>query len=59
MPDIFFKCEACEKNLVVDDAGVGLSVNCPDCSASIVIPQANQSEPLKRMPSLRRRRRSL
>lgn len=38
MPDIFFNCRACEKHLVVDEAGAGQTINCPDCNASIVIP---------------------
>ena len=43
MPDIFFKCGSCGKNLVVEDAGAGLEVRCPECNAEIVIPRATQS----------------
>jgi phage FluMu protein Com len=39
MPDIFFKCEACGKYLLVDDVAAGLSIKCPDCDASITIPK--------------------
>jgi uncharacterized paraquat-inducible protein A len=38
MPDIIFKCEACRNHLVVDEARRGMSVECPDCHASITIP---------------------
>src|ERR1017187_10151888 len=37
------------------DAGAGLTINCPDCSASTVIPQGNQPESLKRMSSSTRK----
>jgi DNA-directed RNA polymerase subunit RPC12/RpoP len=39
MSDIFFKCEACGNPLVVDDAGAGLTVDCPDCRKVIAIPK--------------------
>jgi DNA-directed RNA polymerase subunit RPC12/RpoP len=62
MADIFFKCEDCGQPLVVDDAGAGLAINCPDCKADIVIPlqselppqqstQPSQSPALKECPS--------
>jgi phage FluMu protein Com len=38
MSDIFFKCRVCGKYLVVDDEGVGLAIDCPDCHASITVP---------------------
>ena len=38
MADIFFKCRACEKCLVVDDSGAGTQINCPDCGAFTLIP---------------------
>ena len=38
MPDIEFQCESCKKHLVVDDAGAGLTINCPACNASLIIP---------------------
>ena len=38
MPDIFFKCGKCGKHLVVDDAGAGLQVNCPECNSSVLVP---------------------
>jgi predicted RNA-binding Zn-ribbon protein involved in translation (DUF1610 family) len=38
MVDIFFKCEACGKHLVVDEARKGMPVECPACQAAIAIP---------------------
>jgi predicted RNA-binding Zn-ribbon protein involved in translation (DUF1610 family) len=38
MPDIYFKCYACGKHLVVDSEGIGVTINCPDCKASVRIP---------------------
>jgi DNA-directed RNA polymerase subunit RPC12/RpoP len=42
MPDIFFNCESCGKSLVVDDAGIGLEINCPECNALVIVPQKSQ-----------------
>lgn len=36
--DIQFTCPRCGHNLIVDDAGAGFSVPCPDCSEPIAIP---------------------
>jgi DNA-directed RNA polymerase subunit RPC12/RpoP len=41
--DIFFKCPACGKDLVVDNAGAGVEINCPVCNEKILIPKATQS----------------
>ena len=38
MSDIQFTCPRCGHNLIVDAAGAGLSVPCPDCRESIAIP---------------------
>jgi len=43
MSDIFFKCEACGKHLVADDAGIGAAINCPDCNAAVRIPEQTAS----------------
>jgi DNA-directed RNA polymerase subunit M/transcription elongation factor TFIIS len=37
MPDIFFKCASCGKHLVADESRRGMTINCPDCQASIAI----------------------
>ena len=39
MPDIFFKCGLCGKHMVVDDAGAGMEVACPDCNAVLAVPE--------------------
>jgi len=36
--DIRFNCEHCGKHLVVDEAGAGRSVKCPECSNPVDIP---------------------
>jgi len=38
MPDIRFNCPECEEKLVVDAAGVGRVVPCPQCNRLITIP---------------------
>ena len=39
MPDVFFKCEACGRHFVADDAGAGLIIDCPDCNTPTTIPE--------------------
>lgn len=39
MPDIFFKCEACGRHFVADDAAAGTLIPCPECNESITIPE--------------------
>ena len=48
MADILFKCESCQKQLVVDEAGAGLQINCPTCNASLTIPA---SQPAVEVPT--------
>ena len=38
MSDIQFNCPKCGHSLVVDAAGVGMSVPCPECNEPLVIP---------------------
>ena len=38
MSDIQFSCPKCGHNLVVDAAGAGMSVPCPECNEPLVIP---------------------
>ncbi len=45
MSDIFFNCATCGKDLVVDEAGAGLTVNCPVCNADILIPLQSTPPP--------------
>jgi ribosomal protein S27AE len=44
MSDIRFQCPNCTKGLVVDERGVGQTVECPGCGKSLVIPEP-QSRP--------------
>jgi len=37
MSDIFFKCVACGRHLVVDEARRGMSIDCPGCHVPITI----------------------
>jgi len=39
MSDIQFECKWCTGNLVVDEAGSGMTLDCPHCGKSITVPQ--------------------
>ena len=43
--DIVFNCPACAGELVVDRAGVGLSVPCPHCGHPLTIPEDSSQPP--------------
>ncbi len=38
--DIIFNCPKCEQELEVDSSGAGSEIDCPNCSETIMIPQA-------------------
>ena len=38
MADIFFSCPRCEQGLVIDEAGVGITVKCPTCDHLLAVP---------------------
>ena len=40
MPDIYFQCGKCGKQLEVDAAGAGMQVNCPSCGTSLIVPDS-------------------
>jgi hypothetical protein len=42
---IHFQCPHCDKSLVVEAAGAGLTVACPDCSNNIVVPAPAPAQP--------------
>lgn len=42
MSDIQFICPKCGHNLIVDAAGVGMSVPCPECNEPLVIPSPDE-----------------
>lgn len=44
--DITFNCTSCGQHVVIDEAGAGLTVQCPGCGESIAVPNTNQSDSL-------------
>jgi len=36
--DVSFDCDNCGQNIVIDAAGAGLTVQCPKCNQSVVVP---------------------
>ncbi|HVM61553.1 MAG TPA: hypothetical protein VMV72_11885 [Verrucomicrobiae bacterium] len=38
--DISFTCGNCGKKLVIDDAGAGITIDCPDCGKPVYVPTA-------------------
>jgi len=37
--DITFSCTKCGQHIAIDEAGAGMSVQCPKCDASLTVPQ--------------------
>ncbi len=55
MADIEFLCPECSGELVVDERGAGLDVNCPHCKAPIQVPwpedeTATEEDPTQKLP---------
>ena len=48
MADIYFTCPRCKQHLVIDEAGVGMTVSCPTCKHMLAVPGLSQQEDLKR-----------
>jgi DNA-directed RNA polymerase subunit RPC12/RpoP len=36
--DVLFECPNCGKSIVIDEAAVGMIVDCPQCSAQVIVP---------------------
>ena len=36
--DILFECPSCGKSLVVDEAGEGMIIDCPQCHTNVIVP---------------------
>jgi hypothetical protein len=36
--DIAFACDECGQHLVIDEAGAGMTVQCPTCSGNLIVP---------------------
>ena len=43
--DIYFFCGSCGQHLVIDDAGAGLTIQCPQCRADVTVPGAIEPQP--------------
>jgi hypothetical protein len=41
--DIEFTCDKCGQHIVIDGAGGGLTVECPSCSANLIVPVADKT----------------
>ncbi|MDZ4815507.1 MAG: hypothetical protein SGI71_04495 [Verrucomicrobiota bacterium] len=41
--DIVFDCPVCGKSLVIDEAGSGMRIACPQCQGKIIVPKADNS----------------
>jgi predicted Zn finger-like uncharacterized protein len=39
--DISFNCSSCGTHILIDEAGAGMSVQCPKCNQSLTVPTAN------------------
>jgi chromosome segregation ATPase len=46
--DIRFECNQCGQRLVVEPAGAGMSMDCPICNTSVIVPQPSESKPSAR-----------
>ncbi|MBN1674949.1 MAG: hypothetical protein JXR37_28160 [Kiritimatiellae bacterium] len=42
--DIMFRCDGCSKSLVIEIAGAGMPVTCPDCGKELVVPELEVEE---------------
>lgn len=43
--DIRFSCSACGHHMVIDEAGAGLVVECPECGHDTNVPKAVRPKP--------------
>jgi hypothetical protein len=43
--DIYFFCGSCGQHLVIDDAGAGLTIQCPQCRVDVTVPGAIEPIP--------------
>jgi hypothetical protein len=46
--DITFNCDKCRQQIVIDEAGAGVSVKCPSCGAELIVPAAKRFRCLTR-----------
>ena len=50
--DIVFECAACRKSLVVDETAEGLTIECPQCHISVIVPPKKPYVPTPPPPPL-------
>jgi len=43
--DIRFTCPTCDHHMVIDDAAVGLVVQCTDCGQNVIVPKPAEPQP--------------
>ncbi len=43
--DISFTCDKCGQNIVIDDAGSGITIDCPECGKPVYVPSAAAPKP--------------
>jgi len=43
--DIYFSCPGCRQHMVIDVAGAGLVIRCPQCAEDVLVPHATESTP--------------
>jgi len=43
--DISFTCDKCGKNLVIDGAGAGITIDCPECGKAVYVPSSAPPKP--------------
>jgi DNA-directed RNA polymerase subunit RPC12/RpoP len=51
--DIPFNCIKCGQKILIDEAGAGMVVNCPSCSASITVPNKSTPSVVKAPPPIK------
>ncbi|MCC5848119.1 MAG: hypothetical protein JJU29_08495 [Verrucomicrobia bacterium] len=42
--DIFFECPHCGKSMAIDKRGMGLTIECPDCSGLVRVPTVSNEK---------------
>jgi hypothetical protein len=45
--DIRFNCDKCGQGIVIDEAGAGIGVECPNCHQSVVVPDTRETPSTK------------
>jgi hypothetical protein len=48
--DIAFSCSKCGQHIVIDEAGAGMVIKCPDCATDVCIPQPASTASVQATP---------